>query len=186
MARRYIDLNIASLELAGFARSLGWSEALSMKSIRLSSEEELSRLFSAKDLGLAAVESEDADFLKRALKSKKYFLINPTQAKDFHRDDVLARAASEARIPFEIPFYDFLNAYFVRRAKAITQLTAFLRMCTKFKASYVFTSRAKTRWDVKSPREAVALAQLFGLTYEQAARAISEAPQEVLEQVERA
>jgi ribonuclease P/MRP protein subunit RPP1 len=179
--RRYVDLNLSNAELAGFARSLGWDEALATKIISLKSEKDLNSLFSSKQEGMFSVESEDADFLKRALKSKKRFLINPCLAKDFHRDRVLVRAASEAGVAFEIPVNGFLNSSFVQRAKVITQLSSFLRMCIKFKAGYALTSRATSKWDVKSPREVIAIVQLFGLNYEQAAYAISEAPGKMLE-----
>lgn len=183
--RRYIDLNIVNQELAAFARSLGWDEACTTRVFNLRSNKELNLLFSSKIDGLTVVESENAEFLKRALKSKKRFLINSCLAKDFHRDNVLVRAAMEAKVAFEVPLHDFVNSSFVQRAKIITQLRSFLRMCVKFKVCYIFTSRAETKWELKSPREVIAIAELLGLTYEQAAYAISESPSKIIEEMKQ-
>jgi len=115
-------------------------------------------------------------------------LVNPLLVPKFQKDDGLVRAIAEAAksapVAFEIPVKAFLSSKFVYRAKLVAQVRAFLRLCLKLKAPFVFTSRASSQWDLKSPREVIAIGVFYGLSFEQASAAISTTPQKLLGQLQ--
>ena len=97
----------------------------------------------------------------------------PLNSPDYWKNDALVMAAVDKNRVFEIPLKPLLHARHAQRAKLVSQLRFFLRKCVKQRARFIITSRAESEYDLKSPREAIALAQLLGLTKEQAQHALS-------------
>ncbi|MCX6767860.1 MAG: hypothetical protein NTY90_03995 [Candidatus Micrarchaeota archaeon] len=172
-----IDLNLSNPALAEKAGRLGWGKTVNAAVVAAGKQGQIPH----KPLpGIVSIDSPDGELLRIAAASRAVDLVNPLGAKDFYRDDGLIRAVAEAGKAFEIPLAPLLRAEFVYRAKAIVQAREFVRRCLKLGAAFVFTSRAETEWDLKSPRETIALIQLLGLTGQQARHAIGRAPEKVL------
>ncbi len=101
--------------------------------------------------------------------------VNPFLEKDFFKNDALVREAIEKKNVFQIPLGVFFSKKSVDRAKLISQTKAFLKKCLKLKAKFVFSLDARTALEEKSERELIAICvACFGLTREQAAKAIRE------------
>jgi ribonuclease P/MRP protein subunit RPP1 len=180
------DLNLASAELESRASELGFSYAKPAFSLSLATAKDLKRLPST---GVNAVESTNSELLRAACKRDAgLLLVNPLKVPKFQKDDGLVRAVGEAArnapLAFEIPVRAFLSSKFVYRAKLVSQVRAFLRLCLKFKAPFVFTSGAQTAFELKSPREVIAIGVFYGISPEQASAAISKTPQKLLEGLE--
>jgi RNase P/RNase MRP subunit p30 len=112
------------------------------------------------------VESASSELLRKA--AKKSVLINCLQVKNFQKDEGLIRAVAEGESAFEIPISVLLHSNGTQRANLLRRLRFFVKKCLKLKAKFVFTLRAKSKFDLKTPREVAAIAQLLGLSKEQA------------------
>ncbi len=56
-----------------------------------------------------------------------------------------------------------------------------LKLVRKYKAPMILTSNACSIYDLRAPREMIALASLFGMEREEATSALSDSPQGILE-----
>ncbi len=183
MAQKFADLNVSNTAILAKARAMGFSDCRRATVIQLNSQKDLN-LLRCSEGGLLCVESQNGELLRAACKNKNSALINALAVQGFSRDDGLIRAVAENEKAFEIPLSALVLQKHVFRAKAISQLKEFARRCNKLGAKMVFTSRAKEEWDLKSPREIIAIASLLGLSREQAAAAIGKNAMEIIERRE--
>ncbi len=172
-----VDLNLANPALGKKARELGWGAALAARIVLVEKSTDIPFTPSRE---IVSAESGDDGLLRTAAESPGVDLINPVACKDFYKNDGLIRAVAGAGKAFEIPLAPLLGKEFVHRAKLIMQVKEFLRRCLRLGAAFVFTSRAGTEFDLKSPRETLALIQLLGLSGQQALYAITKAPERIL------
>ncbi len=164
--KNFTDLNLANEQLADKVRSLGFTNVTTLKVAKLPSKTSCD------------VIEGNVDLLVSACKQNKEFnLINPLLDGDFYKSDALVEIARDKKKAFEIPFYSILHSR--NRAKLFFQLRIFLKKCLKRRVPFFFSSRAETEFDLKSPREIIAIANVLGLTYEQAAAAISLSKEEL-------
>jgi len=123
-------------------------------------------------------ESQNIDALRGACKQKRTkFLLMPS----FQPDVGLLRDAAEHKKAFLFPISMLLDSHGVLRATLMGRMRFFLKMCIKFKAPYILVSGAKDEYQLKSPQELTAIGEALGLSHDQAAWAISEAPAAFLE-----
>ena len=175
MSEKAIDLNLSNPALEKKALGLGWASALTARVV------DVSKAKAGQGNGmLVSAEAENGELLRRAASNPNVDLINPLRTREFYRDAGLIRAVAEAGKAFEIPLAPLLATEFVFRAKLITQAREFVRRCVKLHAPVVFTSRAESEFDLKSPRETLALIQLLGLSEQQARYAVSKAAQKII------
>ncbi len=153
----FIDLNLADSTLEQKALSLGYSKVFTLTNV---------------------VEALDVDALVRKCKGGNALVVNPVIARDFYKSAALVETAREKKLVFEIPLSSILRCR--DRSKLFFQLRIFLKSCLKRKVPFVFTSRALNEFELKSPREIIAIGQVLGLNYEQAAAALSSVPSELL------
>jgi RNase P/RNase MRP subunit p30 len=172
----YHDLNLANPQLAARAKELGWASA---RTARVADVRRLQDI-PLEAAGLLSVEGANTELLRQACRRESVSLVNPLLVPQFQRDDGLIRAVAESRKAFELPLVELLRANYVFRARFLVQARAFLARCAKLGAGVAFTSRARESYDLKSPREVMALAMAMGLTREQAAYALTRRAEEVL------
>ncbi|MFH0714000.1 MAG: RNase P subunit p30 family protein [Candidatus Micrarchaeota archaeon] len=147
--KKFVDVNIGSAALRSKALSLGFSDAFLSK----------------------VIEGSTVDELVRQLKRKgSPELVNPLSAQDFYKSSALIETAAEHLKTFEIPLSYLLHSS--DKSKLMFQLRIFLKNCTKRGVKLNFSSRARDEFGLKSPREIIAISQVLGLTYEQAAAAL--------------
>ncbi|MEW5955497.1 MAG: RNase P subunit p30 family protein [Candidatus Micrarchaeota archaeon] len=164
----YYDLNPANPALREKQAKLGYSPAPACRNIVLRSGKDIptQREFNA-------VSSANSALLVEACKRGTATLVMPLDSPEYWKNDALLMAAVDKNRVFEIPLRPLLHARHAQRAKLIGQPRFFLRRCVKQRAHFVITSRAESEYDLKSPREAIALGQLLGLTKQQAQHALS-------------
>ena len=143
------------------AQELGW---------RLATPSRL-ELKSGNDLRLVktgmSVCSMNGEWLRQAC--RKRILVAPLGVLKFEKDEGLVRAVAETDSVFELPMRPLLHAFGRRRAQLLSAYSKFYGLCEKRGAKVAFTSQAQSAFDVKSPREAVAIWQQLGLKRDQAA-----------------
>jgi RNase P/RNase MRP subunit p30 len=176
-------LGISSNGLEKKALGLGWRAAAALPRFSVSSRAELGKAIGF--AGACIVSGKSSESLRKACAlSSSPMLVNAFEVPNYHRDDglvrVVAQAAQARLVAFELPLSLFLRLSFVYRARFVSQATSFVRKCVKLKAPIVVTSGAADEFELKSPREAIALAGLFGLSQLQARAAISNVPDKFL------
>jgi RNase P/RNase MRP subunit p30 len=88
---------------------------------------------------------------------------------------IIRAVARHGRV-FEVPIRPVLVSSGVERAGLMRKITRFLRLCNKYGADYVLTSRAKDVYEVKHPQELISIGLALGLSHDQSLRAITEVP----------
>ncbi|MDP3742222.1 MAG: RNase P subunit p30 family protein [Candidatus Micrarchaeota archaeon] len=162
--KNFVDLNLSNAALRQKSLSLGYSEAKTMA---------IATLPSKSNVKADVVESTNVELLISACKrhNSQFTFINPLLYNDFYKGTALLEIAREKEKVFEIPLRFLLRS--PNRSKLIFQLRIFLKNCLKRKIQFVFTSRALTEFDLKSPREIIAIGETLGLNYEQSSAALS-------------
>lgn len=155
------DANCAA-PAAALARELGWTAATPAR-LELKSGNDL-RLVKA---GMSVC-SVNGEWLRQAC--RKGILVDPLLVPKFEKDEGLVRAVAETDSVFELPLRPLLHSFGRKRATLLAAYGKFLALCQKRGASVAFTSQAQGAFDVKSPREAVAIWQQVGIPREAAAR----------------
>lgn len=148
------------------AQKLGWSVATPAR-LELKVGNDL-RLVKA---GMSVC-SINGEWLRQAC--RKGILVDPLQVVKFEKDEGLVRAVAETDSLFEIPMRPLLHSFGRRRAQLLSAYAKFFTLCQKRGARVAFTSQAQSPYDVKSPREAVAVWQQMGLRREAAANAMAQ------------
>ena len=147
---------------AAFAAGLGWNVATPAQL----------ELKTGNDLRLVktgmSVCSANGEWLRQA--ARKNILVDPLALLKFEKDEGLVRAVAETDSVFELPMRPLLHTFGRKRASLLSAYFKFYALCQKRGAKVTFTSQAQSNFDVKSPRETVAIWQQIGLRREQAAQ----------------
>ena len=175
----FTDLHLIDAKLRERSLALGFKKVFSPPTIALAKQNDLQKIKDAKtksEFGFCAVESINGELLRAA--ARRGVLVNPLAVKSFGFDEGLVRAVADAAeageaSAFEIPLIAFIRASEMRRAKLIAETRLFVKKCVKLKAPFVLVSRAENEFDLKSPRESIAIGETLGLSFEQSARALS-------------
>jgi len=186
----FFDLGLGDSKLEQKALSLGYSSAIASPKIFVSSKSGLHKLSLKQKI--FSVSSSSSDLLRRASDfagENSVLLFDAFSVPHFFKDDGLVRSVSEAAgegkaVAFEIPYAYFLRNSFVYRARFVSNTRDFLKKCLKLGAPYAITSGARDEFELKSPREVTAIAQLWGLSAEQARRAIGSVPEKMVSALE--
>jgi ribonuclease P/MRP protein subunit RPP1 len=94
---------------------------------------------------------------------------------------VLVRYAAENGVAIDFNMHALIHSRRGDRARIIGKMRENLKLVRKYAAPVIVTSHARSVYDLRAPREMIALATLFGMTNEEATRALSETPAGVLE-----
>ena len=113
----------------------------------------------------AAVESRDVDILA-----------HPNE----RLNHVLMRFASENRVAVEFNLDSIIKMRGRERVRALTVFRHNLTLARKYGAPMILTSNAQSIYDLRAPREMIALGTVFGMTEEEAVTALSTVPEEII------
>jgi ribonuclease P/MRP protein subunit RPP1 len=94
---------------------------------------------------------------------------------------VLSAEAAKNRVSIEINLKYLLMNRPNKRHKVLSQFRQIIKLHRKFKFPVIITSDANSIYDLRSPRDVVSLAACFGMTSEEAIKAMSTVPQEIME-----
>ncbi len=183
-----VDLAIGDARLEARSLSLGWKKVFAPEKTILERREEFKKLFLPQKILFASAQS--GELLRKAAATSNpssLLLLDPFQAQNFQKDDGLVRAVAQSAgqgrpVLFAIPLSHLLRSSFVYRARFVAGARGFAKKCLKFGAPFAVVSNASSEWELKSPREAVALASLFGLSEQQARASVSDWPARALKQ----
>jgi len=109
-------------------------------------------------------------------------LAHPYQGrKDSGFNHILAKKAAENGVAVEINIGYFLRNRNHRRQKILAQFREIMKLKAKYDFSLVITSGARSIYDLRSPRDLMALSSCFGMDKETAFSSLSNVPEAIIE-----
>ena len=116
------------------------------------------------EINRAAVETEGLDILLHPLEF----------------NNVLAKAASDNSVSIGFNLGLLIRLQGVARVRELKTMKINLKHARKYKLQLIITSDAHSIYDLRAPREMVALSSLFGMTEKEAVNAMSAGPLNIL------
>ncbi|MGP8337281.1 MAG: ribonuclease P protein component 3 [Methanosarcinaceae archaeon] len=117
------------------------------------------------NINRAAVENRNVDILAHL----------PT-LKDSGLNHILAKSASENNVAIEFNIDSILKGRGGRRVHTLSYFRKNVEIARKFDVPMILTSNATSYFDLRAPREMIALAGLFGMEKDEAISSISTVP----------
>ncbi|HPU37868.1 MAG TPA: RNase P subunit p30 family protein, partial [Methanothermobacter sp.] len=94
---------------------------------------------------------------------------------------ILARAAAENNVAIELNTKDIINSYLKVRAKLFEYLRDIIKLQEKFKFPIIIASGATTTYDLRTPRDLIALFKCINIKEKKIREALSTIPESILE-----
>lgn len=94
---------------------------------------------------------------------------------------VLVRYAAENGVAIDFNMNAIIHSRRGERARTLGKMRENLKLVRKYEALMILTSHAHSIYDLRAPREMIALATLFGMTKEEATSALCDIPVGILE-----
>jgi len=125
------------------------------------------------DLGInrAACENRRIDVLSRPYFKQRSSGIN----------HVLAKEAFENNVAIELCLNDILSSYLSYRAKIMAHFREIIKLHQKFKFPLIITSGSSSVWDIRSPKDILAIFKSLGLSQDELSKCLSNYPKDVVE-----
>ncbi len=94
---------------------------------------------------------------------------------------VLVRYAAENSVAIDFNMNAIIHNRRGDRARVMGKMREILKLVRKYNAPMILTTHAHSIYDLRAPREMIALATLFGMSKEEATSALCDIPRDVLE-----
>jgi ribonuclease P/MRP protein subunit RPP1 len=118
---------------------------------------------------------------RAALENPRVDILNhPAFDKSSGLNQVLAKAAAENGVAIGLTLRPLLNSRGSRRIRLLSDLRANLELARKYEVSLVLSSDATSCFDLRSPMETLALAEVCGLEEDEAIDAMSTVPEKII------
>ncbi|AYK13933.1 MAG: ribonuclease P protein component 3 [Methanosarcina flavescens] len=118
---------------------------------------------------------------RAALENPKVDILNhPAFDKSSGLNQVLAKAAAENNVAIGLTLRSLLHSRGPRRVRLLSDLRANLDLARKYDVSLVLSSDAMSCFDLRSPMDALALAEVCGLEEDEALEAMTTVPERII------
>lgn len=118
---------------------------------------------------------------RAALENPRVDILNhPAFEKSSGLNQVLAKTAAENDVAIGLSLRPILHSRGSRRIHLLSDLRANLDLARKYDVSFILLSDAMSCFDLRSPLEALAVAEVCGLGEDEALEAISTVPEKIL------
>ncbi|NYB53032.1 MAG: ribonuclease P [Methanobacteriaceae archaeon] len=94
---------------------------------------------------------------------------------------VLATKAAENQVAIELNLKYYLLTRPNQRHRVLSQFRSIVKLHRKYKFPVIITSGAESIYDLRNPRDVIALASCFGMTKNEANEALSTTPQKIID-----
>ncbi len=153
--------------------------------IRANSSSELKRKIKLHrgKVSLLAVHGGNAKINRAAVEDSRVdILAHPCGEKgEGELNHVLVRYAAKNGVALDFNLNAIIQSRRGDRARILLKMRENLKLVRKYKAPMILTCNARSIYDLRAPREMIALASLFGMRKEEAASALSDIPWGVIE-----
>lgn len=96
-------------------------------------------------------------------------------------DEACLNAALENEVKIQINFREILYSYRKPRSYILEHIAENIELCNQLKVPMILCSGAQSIWDMRDPRELVAIANVLGMDLPKAFSAITDIPQRIIE-----
>jgi ribonuclease P/MRP protein subunit RPP1 len=96
---------------------------------------------------------------------------------------VVARLAAKNKVAIGFDIGNIIHKRGGARSKALSEMRKNLILARRYGTPIILSSNAHSIYDLRAPREVIALTRLFGMKREEAVRALSEIPSMIVEKV---
>jgi ribonuclease P/MRP protein subunit RPP1 len=118
---------------------------------------------------------------KASLENPRVDILNhPSFDKSSGLNQVLAKAAAENGVAIGLTLRPFLHSRGSRRIRLLSALRANLDLARKYDVSLILSSSAMSCFDLRSPMETLAMAEICGLEEEEALEAMCTVPEKII------
>jgi ribonuclease P/MRP protein subunit RPP1 len=118
---------------------------------------------------------------RAALENQRVDILNhPAFAKSSGLNQVLAKAAADNDVAIGLTIRPLLHSRGPRRVRLLSDLRANLDLARKYDVSLVLSSDAMSCFDLRSPMEILAMAEICGLEEDEALDAITIVPERII------
>ncbi|MCK4938625.1 MAG: ribonuclease P protein component 3 [Methanosarcinales archaeon] len=139
---------------------------------------EVSRLRGKVDIITIGGGNEDIN--RAAVENGKVDILSHPTAHGKPLNHVLAKAAADNGVAVDFNMDALIIQKGGSRIKALAAMRQNLVLARKYGVPMVITSNARSHYDLRSPREMMALAMFFGMTQDEALHALSVVPQGII------
>ncbi len=89
-------------------------------------------------------------------------------------DHIMAKFATRNNVAIEINFHEILETFRKVRSFVFSHMKENIELAQKFNTPVVITSGARSKWDMRDPRELSSIGQILGLSLEDSMKAVSQ------------
>lgn len=134
-----------------------------------------------KSVDVLIVHGGSENINRAALENPQVDILNhPAFDKSSGLNQVLAKAAAENNVAIGLTLRSLLHSRGPRRVRLLSDLRANLDLARKYDVPLVLSSDAMSCFDLRSPRDALALAEVCGLEEDEALEAMTTVPERII------
>ena len=117
---------------------------------------------------------------RAALEDGKVDILTHSTSRGFPLNHILAKAAADNGVALDFDPDTIIMQRGGNRIKILTAQRKNVQLARKYDVSMIITSNAKSHYDLRGPREMMALGMIIGMTQNEALQAHSSVPQAVI------
>jgi len=127
------------------------------------------------------VHGGDAKINRSAVEDSRVDVLAHPVGKDYEFNHILAKLAAKNDVAIEFNMDALIHLRGNPRIRALSGFQRNLKLARKYDVPMILASNAKSCYDLRAPREMIALASLFGMSEEEAIQALSTTPLRIVE-----
>jgi len=130
---------------------------------------------------LLSVHGGDERINRMAVEDKRVdILCHPEEENGSGLNHILARSATKNDVAIEFDMGAIIHSRGRSRSRVLSFMSENLKLTRRYNTRMVLTSNSHLVYDLRAPREMMALASLFGMTREEATTALSVTPPSII------
>ncbi|MBR9682095.1 MAG: hypothetical protein GOV02_00280 [Candidatus Aenigmarchaeota archaeon] len=124
----------------------------------------------------------DYDINRAACENSKVdILSHPEMGRiDSGLDEVSVKLAANNNVAIEINFGEILHGYRKGRSFVLSHIARNVMLCKEYGAHLILSSGARSKWDMRDPRELIAVGTVLGMELNKAFDSMSAIPEQII------
>jgi len=133
------------------------------------------------------VRGSDLNLNRKAVQTKEVDILTHPEfnRKDSGFNHTMAKLAAKNNVAIEINFREILLSSKNTRSHIMHNISENVRLCKKYKTPIIICSGAVSHWQLRDPKILMSMGCLLGLELNEAKKAISEVPEEIMKMIKK-
>ena len=148
--------------------------------------EELKKLVNIRrDYDILLVRGTNLNLNRKAVQTKEVDILTHPEynRRDSGLNHTMAKLAAKNQVAVEINFREILLSSKNTRSHIMHHIQNNVKLCKKYRTPIIISSGAVSHWQLKDPRVLISMGRLLGLELNEAKKALSEIPQNIIRMV---